>query len=190
MNVSLVPDVRMNVEEFLAWSELHPEPEDQRYELIDGEVVAVSRLEGIEHNRAKSAAFRALDGAVEAAGLPYPVFLKGMGVAINNNTVRLPDVVVQSGLGSDCDAVIVEEPVIVVEVASQVNNPGGSKFIEYFSVESTRHYLISVLKKRAVIHHQRNEHGTFDTRIAKDGDIVLDPPGLSVSVAAFLGEEV
>jgi hypothetical protein len=28
-----------------------------------------------------------------------------------------------------------------------------------------------------------------DTRILKDGDIVLDPPGLSVSVAGFLGEE-
>jgi hypothetical protein len=31
--------------------------------------------------------------------------------------------------------------------------------------------------------------GAFDTRIVKDGDIVLDPPGLAVSVAAFLGQE-
>ena len=34
MSVSIVPDVRMNVGEFLAWSELHPEPEDQRYEKV------------------------------------------------------------------------------------------------------------------------------------------------------------
>ncbi len=189
MNVSLVPDVRMNVEEFLAWSNLHPEPEDQRYELVDGEVVAVSRLEGVEHNRAKWAAYRALDDAAEAAGLPCPVFLKGIGIAINDNTIRLPDVVVQSGVGSDGDVVIVEEPLIVVEVASQAINPLGSKLIEYFSVTSIRHYLISVLKSRAVIHHRRNERGSFDTRIVKEGDIVLDPPSLSVSVAAFLGEE-
>jgi hypothetical protein len=32
MSVSLVPDVRMNVEEFLAWSQRQPEPEDQRYD--------------------------------------------------------------------------------------------------------------------------------------------------------------
>ena len=51
------------------------------------------------------------------------------------------------------------------------------------------HYLISNWESCTVIHHQRNDRGTFDTRIVKDGDIILDPPGLSVSVAAFLGEE-
>jgi hypothetical protein len=43
MSGSIVPDVRMNVDEFLAWSERNPEPEDERHELVDGEVVAVSR---------------------------------------------------------------------------------------------------------------------------------------------------
>jgi len=188
MNVSLVPNVRMNVDEFLAWSER--QPYDHRYELVDGEVVAVARQETIQHNLAKGAAYRALDDAVRAAGLRCPVFIKGIGVAINDNTLRLPDVVMQSGPVSDWDAMLVERPLIVVEVASQARNPIGSKFVEYFSVESIQHYLISILQKRAVIHHQRNEHGTFATRIAKDGDIVLDPPGLSVSVAAFLGEEI
>jgi len=190
MNVSIVPDVRMNVDEFLAWSERQPEPEDQRYELVDGEVVAVSRVETIGRNRAKWAACRTLDDAMRAAGLPRQVFIKGLGVAIDDNTIRLPDVVVQSGPVADWDAMLIEEPLIVVEIASQTNNPIGSKFVEYFSVESIHHYLISVLNKRAVIHHRRNQHGTFDTRIVREGDIVLDPPGLSVSVAAFLGEEV
>ncbi len=31
------------------------------------------------------------------------------------------------------------------------------------------------------------ERGTLETRIVNDGDIALDPPGLSVSVAALLG---
>jgi Uma2 family endonuclease len=187
MNTTTLPKQRMKVPEFLAWADEQP---DGNCELVDGEVVAVARQETIRHNLAKGAACRALDGAVRAAGLRCPVFIKGIGVAINDNTLRLPDVVIQNGPVSDWDAMLVEKPLIVVEVASQARNPIGSKFIEYFSVESIRHYLISVLSKRAVIHHQRNEYGTFDTRIVKDDDLVLDPPGLSVSVAAFLGEEI
>jgi Uma2 family endonuclease len=188
MNVSLVPDVRMNVAEFLAWSELHPEPEDQRYELVEGEVVAVPRAETIGHNRAKWAAYRTLHDAVRAAGLLSAALMKGVGVATDDKTVRLPDVMVQSGPITDRDAVLVEKPLIVVEVASP-GNPVVSKLVDYFSAESIRHYLISVLSKSAVIHHERNEHGAIVARVVKDGDIVLDPPGLSVSVAAFLGEE-
>jgi Uma2 family endonuclease len=189
MSVSLVPDVRMDVEEFLAWSARQPEPEDQRYDLVDGEVVAVPRAETVEHNRAKWAAYRTLHDAVRAASLPGRVLRKGVGVATDDKTVRLPDVMVQSGPITDCDAVLVEKPLIVVEVASP-GNPVVSKLVDYFSAESIRHYLISVLSKSAVIHYELNEHGAIVARIVKDGDIVLDPPGLSVSVAAFLGEEI
>jgi Uma2 family endonuclease len=188
MTVTIVPDARarMNVEEFLAWSE--PEKEDYRYELVDGEVVAVPRVETVGHNLAKGAAGFTLNDAVRAAGLPCVVLFKGPGVATSDNTVRLPDVVVLSRPVTDLDAMLVERPQIVVEVESPTN-PVGSKFMDYAAVESIHHYLISIWQRRTVIHHQRNERGTFDTRIVKDGDIVLDPPGLSVSVAAFLGEE-
>jgi Uma2 family endonuclease len=189
MSVSIVPDVRMNVDDFLAWSELHPEPEDQRYELVNGELVGVPRAETIEHNRAKWAAWQTLDDAVEAAGLSYPVFIKGTGVAINDNTVRLPDVVVQSGLASDPNATLLNDPFIVVEVVSPEVSNLAHKLLDYYSVAGIHHYLVSHLEKHVVIHYRRNEQGAFDTRIVKDGDIVLDPPGLSVSVAAFLGKE-
>ena len=36
------------------------------------------------------------------------------------------------------------------------------------------------------MHHQRNDAGAIDTRIARDGDITLNPPGIMVSVAALL----
>jgi Uma2 family endonuclease len=189
MNVSLVPNVRMNVDQFLEWSELNPEPEDQRYELVDGEVVAVPQAETIGHNCAKGAAGFSLHDAVRAAGLPCEVLFKGMGVAINDGTVRLPDVVVQGGPASDWDAMLVEEPLIVVEVIESESEASDAMLRDYASVASIRHYLISNWKSRAVIHHYRNERGTFDTRIVGHGDIVLDPPGLSVSVTAFLGEE-
>ncbi len=185
MNVSVVPDVRMNVQEFLAWSEQQP---DDRYELVDGRVVAVAR-DSVRHNLAKGAAFRALCDGVKTAGLRCQVFIDGMAFEINDGTVRLPDATVRAEPMSDPNAVLISNPLIVVEVASpEVSNLLAYKFLDYYSATSIHHYLISVLNKRAVIHHRRNEGGTFDTRIMKDGDIVLDPPGLSVSVAAFLGE--
>jgi hypothetical protein len=59
--------------------------------------------------------------------------------------------------------------------------------MDYFTVASVRHYLILFSEKRAVVHHERNATGKIESRIVEDGDIALDPPGLSVSVNALLG---
>ena len=69
MNAPALPKARMNVEEFLAWSKRQP---DDRYELVDGEIVAMTR-DTVRHNRTKAAALRALEDAVRAAGLPCVV---------------------------------------------------------------------------------------------------------------------
>ncbi len=185
MNVSLVPDVRMNVEEFLAWSERQP---DDRYELVDGEIVAMTR-DRAGHNRTKCAAYVALRDAVRASGLRCEVFIDGMAVAINENTVRIPDVIVQCGAELDPAALVADSPVIVVEAVSPSSERDdiGTKFMDYFSVATIRHYLILLSERRAVVHHRRNEGGVIESRIVKDGHISLDPPGLSISVAALLG---
>ena len=185
MNMPLVPKVRMNVDEFLAWSERQP---DDRYELVDGEVVAMTR-DTVRHNRTKGASYLALYNAVRAAGLPCEVFIDGVGVAINAKTLRIPDVVIQCGAEPDSMAMVIESPLIVVEVVSPSSERDDidTKLMDYFSVASIRHYLIVFSERRAVVHHQRNERGTIDTRIVADGDIALDPPGLSVSIAALLG---
>jgi Uma2 family endonuclease len=143
----------------------------------------------VRHNRTKGAAYVALRNAVQAAGLACEVFIDGVGVTISGDTLRVPDVVVQCGAEPDLGAMVVESPVIVVEVISPSSerDDRDTKFIEYFSVASIRHYLIIFSEKRAVVHHQRNERGTLDSRIVKEGDILLDPPGLSVSAAALLG---
>jgi hypothetical protein len=51
---------------------------------------------------------------------------------------------------------------------------------------SVRHYLVILSEKRVVVHHQRNDGGDIATRIAHDGDIVLNPPGIAVPVATLL----
>jgi Uma2 family endonuclease len=188
MNASLVPDarVRMNVEEFLAWSAR--QPDHDCYELVEGEVVAMTR-DTVVHNRTKGAVYIALLSAVRAAGLPCEVFIDGIGVAINEKSLRIPDVIVQCGAGLAPNAMLADAPVIAVEVVSPSSERDDvdTKFLDYFSVASIRHYLIVFSEKRVVIHHHRDEGGKIESTIVSEGEIVLDPPGFSVSVAALLG---
>jgi Uma2 family endonuclease len=184
MNVSLVPKMRMNVDEFLARSQRQP---DDRHELVDGEIVAMTR-DTIGHNQPKGAAYVALRDAVRAAALPCQVFIDGVGVKINEKTLRIPDVVVHCGAELDLNAMIVESPVIAVEVVSPSSERDDvdTKFMDYFTVGSICHHLILFPERRAVVHHERNASGKIESRIVNDGDIALDPPGISVSVAALL----
>jgi Uma2 family endonuclease len=123
------------------------------------------------------------------SGLPCLVLIDGVGVAINDKTLRIPDVLVQCEAEPDPDALIVESPVIVVEVVSPSSERDDTeaKLVDYFEVASIRHYLIVFSEKRVVVHHHRRNEGEIATRIAHDGDIVLNPPGLVVAVAALLG---
>lgn len=186
MNVSLVPHVRMNVEEFLAWSER--QPDEDRYELVDGEVVSMTR-DTVVHNRTKGAVYIALLNAVREAGLPCEVFIDGIGVAINEKSLRIPDLVVQCGAGLAPSAMLADVPVIAVEVVSpsRERDDVDTGFLDYFSVASIRHHLIVFSEKRVVIHHHRDGVGKIESTIVSEGEIVLDPPGLSVSVTTLLG---
>jgi Uma2 family endonuclease len=188
MNVSLVPDVRMNVDEFLAWSER--QPDDHRYELVDGEVVPMSP-ERYRHSLVKFEAAKALDAAVKAAGLPCRVLPDGPGVVINDRTTRVPDASVQCRAKQDPESLVLAAPLIVLEVVSPSTERDdlGDKLVEYLSVPSIHHYLIVLPKKRAVVHHKRNDQGEWSIYIGRDGDIVLDPPGLKVAVADLVGPD-
>jgi Uma2 family endonuclease len=179
------PRSPMKVPEFLAWAGAQPQG---RYELVDGKIVAMAP-ELVRHNLVKLAVARALGDAVRAARLPCTVFTDGVGIVINDHTVREPDASVQCGVAVDLDEMIIKAPVIVVEVASPSSerHDTHSKLIEYFSVPSIRHYLIVLPEKRVVVHHRRSESGEITTRLAHDGDLALAPPGMTVPVAALLG---
>src|SRR5262249_2982543 len=58
-----------------------------------------------------------------------------------------------------------------------------SKLPAYFRVLSIAHYLIVDPDSPLVIHHARSEGETLLTRIIRDGDIMLDPPGLTISMS-------
>ena len=81
-------------------------------------------------------------------------------------------------------ALEVSDPVIVVEVVSPSSRgiDTGAKLAAYFSLPSVRHYLILDTDKRVVIHHHRDGKGEIGVRILADGQLSLDPPGLTIDV--------
>ncbi len=175
---------RMTVPEFLDWAA----GQEGRYELVDGQPIGMAP-ERVRHAVVKFAVARALDDAVREAGIPCRVFTDGVSVAIDQHTVREPDCSVQCGKEPDLDSMFIDAPMIVVEVTSpsSTRDDTTAKLVEYFSVPSIVHYIIVRTDQSVIIHHRRDAGGTIATQISGDGDIVLDPPGISIPVTRLLG---
>ncbi len=184
MNAPVRPKIRMSVTEFLAWAEKQP---DGRYELVDGMIWAMAP-QRLQHLLVKFAVARALDDAVRAAGLPCTVFPDGAGVSISDKTLRIPDASVQCGVDFDLNSMILQAPLIVVEVVSPSSERKDThiKLIEYFSVPTIRHYLIVLPEEGVILHHERRGEGIL-THIVRDGEITLAPPGITIPFTALLG---
>jgi Uma2 family endonuclease len=182
-----LPKVRMTVAQFLDWGQAQSEG---RYELVDGEVITMSP-EKVLHNLVKAAICRALEDAVDRGGLDYTVFTDGIGIVIDDMTCREPDVSVQRGSTLDEDALTNAEPVIVVEVTSpsSVRTDGTYKLIEYFSLPTIMHYLVVDPRQKTVVHHRRGPGDVIETRILREGELILDPPGLAVPFSKLFGRK-
>ena len=174
----------MTVEEFLSWADERP---DEKWELADGVPIAMAP-ERIRHSEAKGATYRALGDAISRSGLPGRVWVDGPCVKTGKRFCRIPDVIVQCSK-SDADSMLADQPVIIVEVISPSSRriDTSDKLDEYFNLESTRHYLLVKPEKRVVIHHRRDDEGELHTRIVTSGDIVFNPPGLTVACEDLLG---
>lgn len=183
--MTALPKHRMTVDEFIPWAMAQP---SGRYELVGGEVFAMAP-ERARHNLVKGHAYKALDAAVRRAGLDCTVFTDGMTVQIDASTAREPDASLQCGIKVDLDSLILEQPLLVVEVVSPSSgrDDTGAKVAEYFSVPSIRHYLILDPVKPVVIHHCRDAAGAIHTSIHTAGVLLIDPPGLELAVEDMLG---
>jgi Uma2 family endonuclease len=156
-----------------------------RFELAGGEIVAMTP-ERVEHMRVKFAVATALRAAVLAGG-PCEVMIDGVSVRVDDRTVYEPDALVRCGERVPGTAIEVTEPVVIVEVVSPSSRAidSGAKLTDYFRLPSVRHYLVVNIDARAVAHHRRDEAGEIATRILRGGELVLDPPGMTVAVADF-----
>jgi Uma2 family endonuclease len=170
-------DRRYSREEYRLWYEDQP----GRYERIDGRIVAMAPERGA-HLMVKGAVYTALKRALVAAGLRCQALPDGATVETGDSDYE-PDATVNCGEPMGLDAIVVPNPVIVVEVLSPTtrSTDTGAKLEGYFTRPSIAHYLIVHPTKRTVIHHRRNGDG-IDTRILASGPIVLDPPGMTITV--------
>jgi Uma2 family endonuclease len=181
MNVLAVK--RMTVPEFLAWADTQG---GGRYELLGGQIVAMAP-ERAEHAEVKHRVTVALDAAIRRANVTCQAFVDGLAIVIDADTSYIPDALVNCGERVARDSMIAPNPVIVVEVLSPstLHIDKSTKLADYFRVPSLSHYLIVDLGRRHVLHYRRQPDGAVTVIIAKDGDVLLDPPGITIAVASL-----
>lgn len=167
------------------WAEQRPEGE--RWELLDGEPVAMAP-ERLGHARPKLRALQALQAAIVERGLACEAFINGVAVRVDDRSTYQPDALVRCGEPLDDDTLLAVDPLIVVEVASPSTGKADltTKLEGYFRIPSLCHYLILIAGRRSVIHHARGSTGRITTSILQPpAELGLDPSGLSVPVAAL-----
>lgn len=177
--------IGLTADAFIAWAGTQP---DGRYELMDGQVVAMAP-ERMAHTRAKLRAVNALAASIAAAGLGCEAVTDGASVRVDDHTVYGPDALVRCGPPVPDEAQEITDPIIVVEILSPSTRgiDTGLKLDGYFRLTGLRHYLIVNTDNRTVLHHHRDEAGAIRVRILHDGVLTLDPPGLTVPVADLCG---
>ena len=176
---------RMTADQFIAWS--MQQPKGKRYELRDGTVYPMVS-ERYRHAIVKGLVYTELRAAIKRAGLACVAIPDGMAVRIDAGTVYEPVAAVRcNGEPILDDAVEYGDPLVVVEVLSPPSRSldSGAKLIDYFRVRSLRHYLVVDAIRLLVVHHQRTATGAIKTSIV-DGEVLLDSPGLTLELAAFL----
>jgi Uma2 family endonuclease len=176
----------MDVAAFLLWAD----GRDGRWELRDGQPVLMAPERAL-HALVKLSAQIALREGVRRTDLPCGVFPDGMTVRMNARTAFEPDALVVCPPPTDLTTMEIPNPVIVVEVLSPSTaaDDHGVKLDGYFSLGSVNHYLILDPDRRVMIHHRRAHAGAIETRVLREGVVVLDPPGFEAQVAAFFATE-
>jgi Uma2 family endonuclease len=176
---------RMTVAEFLSWAKAQ---DSGRFELVCGRIVAMAP-ERWEHVQAKQRAFRALEAAVERAGVTCQALVDGLAVAVDDETSYIPDALVNCGEPGAPDSLVAPNPVIVVEVLSPSTYgiDTAVKLADFFRVPSLKHRLIVDLGQQHVVHYRKQPDGTATVAVIAEGEIAFDPPGISVAVASLLG---
>lgn len=159
----------MTADAYLAWLDEQP---TWRYELVDGQIVAMN-AQRAEHIKVKVAVANALAAATQ--GKHVQVLGDGMSVRIDDRTVFEPNALVYGGAEVPGDTTVMSNPIVVVEVLSPGTKTADTtrKLEGYFKLASVRHYLIVDPAARAVVHHARDDKGKIATEVRSDGEMAL-----------------
>jgi Uma2 family endonuclease len=185
--MNLVLPHRMTVDEFLAWSVTQPK-EAGRFELLDGMVI-MQQSQQWGHAKTKQNIYRALDRAIERAGLAYFATGEGPTVRIGPRTAFERDALVAPLPEPDDTALEINNPIVVVEVLSPstARHDTTVKLKRYFQLKSVQHYLIVDWEGRLITHHRRSAEGKIETEVLDGGVLALDSPGITFNVDDVFG---
>jgi hypothetical protein len=155
-------------------------------ELVNGRVVSCDD-EVLGHNMSRGQVFFAMKQGLAQAAVDLNLYTYGALVRINDNTVRMPDSIVQSAGGDR--ARLVDAPFIVTDVKFDHLTKGElqQRMVDYFSLASVQHYVVVDLARGLVLHHERSAEDKILTRIVRDG--LIEFGDFDVSVEAVLGLE-
>ncbi len=172
----------IDVEAFLAWAEQRR----GRYELHGGAVIAMAP-ERLGHVEIKSNVHLALRNAIRSRSLECHAVSDGIAVQVSEAKWYQSDALVYCGPRGDRSARKIDNPVIVVEVASPstADLDNQDKLVGYMSLPSVHHYLIINPNGPPLVHHQRQSPDTFLSRIVGGGTLRLDPPGLELDIGSL-----
>ena len=158
---------------------------DTKYELVDGELVAMSLATG-KHGGITKFLERDLDGEIERTGLPWIALQGIVGVrcprGIGLDTVRIPDVVVMQRNDwqalQEREAVIdfdLSAPLLVIEVISPStkNIDYRAKRTEYAARDIPEYWIIDPLEAKVTV--LINSDGWYDVTEFFDSDPLISP---------------
>jgi hypothetical protein len=170
---------RTNAENFTARLLAGPE----RAELVNGRVVDRSE-DVLGDNMARGDVFFAFKNAIDEAKAGLNVYTYAALVRVNEDTVRMPDGIVQAVGGAR--ARIVAGPLIVTDIKFSHLSKGEmqQRIEDYFSLASVQHYLVVDRERGLILHHERRAESIL-THIIRQGAIAFD--GFEVQVAKLLG---
>jgi Uma2 family endonuclease len=181
--MNILPKRKYTTDEFLDWA--IDRPSGPRYELLKGELVEMAP-ERAGHAYTKMYLVGALLAA--AKGIGADVLPDGMSVKVDGGSVFEPDAIVRLGAKLPADQTYVIDPVILCEVLSPSTSrvDTGEKLKGYFTLSTVRHYLTIDVKARTITHyHYQGDEIVGD--IVSTGELLLNPPGLRLPVAAVFG---
>jgi len=158
---------------------------DTKYELVDGELVAMSLATG-KHGGITKFLEKELDGEIERTGLPW-IALQGLvGVrcprGIGLDTVRIPDVVVMQRDDwqalQEREAVIdfdLSAPLLVIEVISPStkNVDYRAKRTEYAARDIPEYWIVDPLEAKVSV--LINSDGWYDVTEFYGDELIISP---------------
>jgi Uma2 family endonuclease len=175
MNVMTQP--RMALAQFLAWENEQPD----RHEFYRGEVFAMVGARR-SHGRVVSNLDRRLSESLD--GSPFQVFVEGMKLQVDEDTVLYPDVFVTCDKADLATDMIFRSPKLVIEVFSPSTQAydRSQKFAFYRRLPSLQEYLLIDPEARRVEAFRRGADGLWDLHDMSEAT-TLEAPCIGASIA-------